>query len=469
MSTLLIADQELKVAVVGCGHGQLDTIYSTLEVECAAKGWALSDLDFLIICGDFQAIRNNLDLNCMSVPRRYLKLGDFHKYYSRASLAPVLTLVIGGNHEASNYLFELYHGGWLAPNIYYLGAAGVVRYGPWRIAGLSGIYHAPDYLKPHDERLPYDRGDIRSVYHVREYDVQRLLHVNSPVDIAVSHDWPAWVELFGDHGDLFSKKPHFLTSALADRLGSKPATQLLSHLRPSYWFSGHMHVRFAATVELQADDLRVEDAALRSEENVPENLRPVLSRSASSKAASKKALRNTGTASKTEFLGLDKVGSPTFQWLDIRSLAHPRLAHVDKNLLQRGVGGNFHLCYDEEWLAITRACVPALRVADPEALVVGTLGARNDAKMPSAASVDMEMEWIKQNIVDKGLLRIPMNFVPHAPVHDPTASYDPYLQPLEFPNQQTAEFCELLEIPNKFALACGSKVEDDGMVEFAED
>src|SRR5436190_4495994 len=120
----------------------------------------------------------------MAVPRKYRQIGDFHKYYSGAKHAPVLTLVIGGNHEASNYLFELYHGGWLAPNIYYLGAAGVVRYGPWRIAGISGIYNGRTYRQPHSERLPYDRDDIRSVYAVREYDVQRLLLLRSPVDIA---------------------------------------------------------------------------------------------------------------------------------------------------------------------------------------------------------------------------------------------------------------------------------------------
>lgn len=42
-------------------------------------------------------------------------------------MAPVLTLVVGGNHEASNYFLDLFHGGWLAPNIYFLGMAGVVR------------------------------------------------------------------------------------------------------------------------------------------------------------------------------------------------------------------------------------------------------------------------------------------------------------------------------------------------------
>lgn len=110
-----------------------------------------------------------LDLNCMSVPRRYRKLGDFHAYYSGEKKAPILTIVIGGNHEASNFVFELYYGGWLAPNIYYMGAANVIRYGPFRIAGLSGIFKQSDYGQSHYERLPYSTNDIRSIYHVRDY------------------------------------------------------------------------------------------------------------------------------------------------------------------------------------------------------------------------------------------------------------------------------------------------------------
>ena len=39
-------------------------------------------------------------------------------------MAPVLTVFIGGNHEASNYLQELPYGGWAAPNIYYMGEYG---------------------------------------------------------------------------------------------------------------------------------------------------------------------------------------------------------------------------------------------------------------------------------------------------------------------------------------------------------
>ena len=72
----------------------------------------------------------------MACPAKYRSMQTFYKYYSGEKVAPVLTIFIGGNHEASNHLWELYYGGWVAPNIYYLGCAGVVSVGGVRIGGL---------------------------------------------------------------------------------------------------------------------------------------------------------------------------------------------------------------------------------------------------------------------------------------------------------------------------------------------
>lgn len=36
---------------------------------------------------------------------------------------------------------ELHYGGWVAPKIYFMGFAGVIRVGGVRIAGLTGIYN----------------------------------------------------------------------------------------------------------------------------------------------------------------------------------------------------------------------------------------------------------------------------------------------------------------------------------------
>ena len=43
------------------------------------------------------------------------------------------------------YFYFRYYGGWAAPNIYFLGVAGVVKFGNIRIGGLSGIYNARHY------------------------------------------------------------------------------------------------------------------------------------------------------------------------------------------------------------------------------------------------------------------------------------------------------------------------------------
>jgi lariat debranching enzyme len=44
-------------------------------------------------------------------------------------------------------LAELPNGGWVAPNIYYMGYASVINFAGLRIAGLSGIYKGKDFNK----------------------------------------------------------------------------------------------------------------------------------------------------------------------------------------------------------------------------------------------------------------------------------------------------------------------------------
>jgi lariat debranching enzyme len=44
-------------------------------------------------------------------------------------------------------MWELYYGGWIAPNIYYLGNTGCVRVDGLRIMGMSGIFKSGDYHK----------------------------------------------------------------------------------------------------------------------------------------------------------------------------------------------------------------------------------------------------------------------------------------------------------------------------------
>ncbi|RID50615.1 hypothetical protein BRARA_H01333 [Brassica rapa] len=284
----------MKIAVEGCMHGDLDNVYKTIQHHEQIHS---TKVDLLLCCGDFQAVRNEKDMDSLSVPIKYREMKSFWKYYSGQEVAPVPTIFIGGNHEASNYLWELYYGGWAASNIYFLGYAGVVKFGNLRIGGLSGIFNGRDYHSGHFERPPYNRNTIRSVYHVREYDVHKLMQLEEPLDIFLSHDWPVGITDYGDSKALIQQKPYFQEEIQARTLGSKPAALLLEKLKPRYWFSAHLHCKFAASVQHKSD------------------------------------------GSVTKFLALDKCG-PGKKFLQI--------IEVDSE------PGPFEVLYDEEWLAVTR-------------------------------------------------------------------------------------------------------------------
>lgn len=120
-----------------------------------------------------------------------------------------MTIFIGGNHEASNHLQELPYGGWVAPNIYYIGYAGVININGIRIGGISGIYKGNDYLKGRFEFSPYTDSTMRSVYHVRQFEVFRLKQLSGNMDIFISHDWPRGIYHYGDANQLCKFKPFF--------------------------------------------------------------------------------------------------------------------------------------------------------------------------------------------------------------------------------------------------------------------
>jgi len=139
-----------------------------------------------------------------------------------------------------------YHGGWLAPNIYYLGGSGCVRLNGIRIAGASGIFKGHDYNLGHYERIPYDNASLRSVYHVRSHDVFKLSLLTPGPEIFVSHDWPEGIYRYGDTAALLNRKPFFKPDIEKGELGNPHTMDILKLLRPSWWFSAHLHVRFQA-------------------------------------------------------------------------------------------------------------------------------------------------------------------------------------------------------------------------------
>ncbi|PAA60786.1 hypothetical protein BOX15_Mlig001985g2 [Macrostomum lignano] len=381
----------MKVAVVGCLHGELDRVYATIRDLEAEGGFTV---DLLLCCGDFQAARNAADLRCMAVPPKHRRMCDFWQYYNETKKAPILTIVVGGNHEASNYMQELPYGGWLAPNIWYLGYAGVVNFGGLRIGGLSGIFKQHDYALGHFEHPPYDDSSLRSVYHLRSIDVFRLRQLQAPIDVMLSHDWPRGVYRYGDTDGLLRQKSFFRDEVESNQLGSRPTEELLVRLKPKYWFSAHLHCKFAAVIQ-HRDDFR----------------------------------------SVTKFLALDKV-LPGRDFLQILDIDAPP--------------GDKVLKLDAEWLTVLRSTNELMSLTRaPVMLPTRATHAKHDySATPEALRATLEQF--------DGDLTVPENFERTAPTHREGQADNSASGPLiPINNPQTELLCAMCDLLNPNAGAGG--------------
>lgn len=237
---------KINIAIQGCSHGELTKIYSQIE---KMEKETNEKIDLLICCGDFQSIRNKGDLACMSVPNKYKKMGDFYMYYNGEKKAPIKTIFVGGNHEASNYLWELPYGGWVADNIYYMGYSNSIIYKGIRISGISGIYKEYNYEYNHYERPPFTNETLKSIYHSRSIDIYRLsLLPKNKIDIFISHDWPTNVYNYNDITDLLKIKPYFKEQIDLNTLGDPYKFELLKNIQPKNWVSAHLHCYFESKI-----------------------------------------------------------------------------------------------------------------------------------------------------------------------------------------------------------------------------
>ncbi|KAG1753602.1 lariat debranching enzyme, C-terminal domain-containing protein [Suillus paluster] len=435
--------------VEGCSHGALDAIYQHLHNLEARHNYC--------------PIRNHRDMQCMAVPQKYRQLGDFHKYYTGERTAPVLTIVIGGNHEASNYMSELYHGGWLAPNIYFLGHAGCVQVNGIRIAGASGIFKSNDFSLGLYERLPYDHGSMRSIYHIREFNVRRLSLLSSP-DIFLSHDWPQYIEQHGDYSG---------QDVQTGNLGSPPLMGLLRTLKPRWWFSAHLHVRFQATnpdeIAIADDDFdAVEHQNLPTEvphlQEAPQNPDEIILDEEETEVVQPPLVVYRPQPSVTEFLALDKC-LPKREFMEVCSSEFMRhgsadflIQVVDVPTTSDGSATPGQRCipkftFDPEWLAITRAFHPFLSTRRRQADYPDEATAR--------AKVAEEMEWVKLNVHDNeasssnaslpGIRSILdcQTFVQSAPGPGSEGAQKNHQRESPwYTNPQTVAFCDMLDIQN---------------------
>lgn len=366
---------------------------------------------------------------------------------------------------------------------------------------MSGIWKGYNYNKPHFERLPYSEDEIKSLYHVREIDIRKLLLLRTPVDVGVSHDWPRGIEWQGDWKSLFRKKDLFEADARAGTLGSSAARYVLDRLRPRYWFSAHLHCKFAAMVEHDKaatpfipeappvnaggngnsddvgdsemsmglnNDQRIQpaknadeiDLDLDDEEDLANP--PTATISPRTAAASSEQPQSSGISSdlrsqlpasfnRIQSTPAQKQSAPPpppeitnkqtqFLALDkcLPNRKFLQILDVDP-LTASTTHSSPTLTYDKEWLAILRVFASYdLHQPNPP----------NLGEAAYTPLISREEEWVEENLVKQDKMGIPNNFAITAPVYDGKAIGSVGReQPKEYSNPQTNTFCEMLGIP----------------------
>lgn len=347
------------------------------------------------------------------------------------------------------------------------------------------------------------------MYHIREFDVRKLLQIRTQVDIGISHDWPRAIEKHGNVRDLWRMKPDFKQESEDGTLGSLAAAYVCDRLRPSYWFSAHMHCRFAATktytkpanaaaveapaappqaavaektpvtiqnedeIDLDMDDdnddaapasapkpasrlMVATDASREADIDALRSLLPPSFSKPPPRAAPGQPVPATITNTTVRFLALDKClpGRKFLQLLNVPVISSPLQAPVPP---PSNVAPNprHTLTYDPEWLAITRVFNEYLILGDPAAPKPRDLGEKEYRK-----KIREQEAWVQKNIVEAGKLAVPYNFMLTAPVQgDGPVDLHVQDQPREYNNPQMVTFCELLQMENKFFATEGQWLE----------
>ena len=86
----------------------------------------------------------------------------------------------------------------------------------------------------------------------------------------MSHDWPQSIEHHGNLKNLLSCKKFLRSDVESGNLGSPPMMGLLKTLKPVWWFSAHLHVRYEAKVTHVPQSEQTEGSEVKKVENPDE-------------------------------------------------------------------------------------------------------------------------------------------------------------------------------------------------------
>ncbi len=230
-----MAPESLLVAGVGDIHGRFRRVESWLDALSEARG---REVDLVLAVGDVEAFRLADDHRRKAAKRAMP--AEFAEYADGVRTMKRPLYFIAGNNEDFEALHDTPEGLQLAPNVHYLGRAGVKELHGLRVGYLSGI-HAPRFYEQPLKR-PRSLDTAKQAGYFRASEVERLSQLRD-VDVLLVHEWPRGLpQRARDEG---------IPSARAlpsNWIGNPMTRRLVDTVHPRWVMCGHSHKAFAVTL-----------------------------------------------------------------------------------------------------------------------------------------------------------------------------------------------------------------------------
>jgi len=201
----------------------------------AARG---KPVELVLAVGDVEAFRRGDDHRRKAAKRTMP--AEFAEYADGSRRMQRPLYFIGGNNEDFEALHDHPEGFELAPNVHYLGRAGLRHLKGLRVGYLSGI-HAPRFFEQPLKR-PTSLDTAKQAGYFRAPEVERVSSLRD-VDLFLVHEWPRGIVQRARDEGLPTTRP--LPSYW---IGNPITRRLVDTIRPRWVLCGHSHKGFAVSL-----------------------------------------------------------------------------------------------------------------------------------------------------------------------------------------------------------------------------
>jgi Icc-related predicted phosphoesterase len=231
-----MAPESLLVAGVGDIHGRFRRVEAWLDALAEARG---RPVDMVLAVGDVEAFRHADDHRRKAAKRAMP--AEFAEYADGVREMKRPLYFIGGNNEDFEALHDSPDGLQLAPNVHYLGRAGLKELHGLRVGYLSGI-HAPRFYEQPLKR-PRSLDTAKQAGYFRAPEVEKVAALRD-MDLLLVHEWPRGLPQRAQEREV----PPPGRTLPSYWIGNPITRRLVETVHPRWVLCGHSHRAFAVTL-----------------------------------------------------------------------------------------------------------------------------------------------------------------------------------------------------------------------------